>query len=168
MYTKRQTKCLSKLSKPVRVALGCPTLPYVELVLEGYAVAGKPKPDVSNPTYDRMCGYLSALKRWLKTKKEKKLDFSDDTNVKIARFYRSYDWQKARYTCIKKHGRKCLVCGHTPPEVKIHVDHIKGLRKHWDLRLDPENHQPLCENCNHGKGNWDETDWRGDGIVALN
>ena len=34
---------------------------------------------------------------------------------------------------------------------KIHVDHIKPKSKHWDLRLDINNLQVLCEDCNFGK-----------------
>lgn len=29
-----------------------------------------------------------------------------------------------------------------------------------DLALSLENLQVLCAECNHGKGNWDMTDWR--------
>lgn len=40
------------------------------------------------------------------------------------------------------------------------VDHIKPVRKYWHLRLDPDNLQVLCADCNRAKGNWDETDFR--------
>jgi 5-methylcytosine-specific restriction endonuclease McrA len=42
----------------------------------------------------------------------------------------------------------------------IVVDHIRPLRKHWHLRLDPANLQVLCSDCNMGKSNSDVTDWR--------
>lgn len=29
-----------------------------------------------------------------------------------------------------------------------------------DLALSMDNLQVLCGDCNHGKGNWDVTDWR--------
>ena len=32
------------------------------------------------------------------------------------------------------------------------------------LALDVDNLQILCHECNHGKGNWDMTDWRTNGI----
>lgn len=40
------------------------------------------------------------------------------------------------------------------------VDHIKPIRKHWHLRLDSNNLQILCDDCNMGKGSRGETDWR--------
>ncbi|HVX91213.1 MAG TPA: HNH endonuclease [Candidatus Paceibacterota bacterium] len=77
---------------------------------------------------------------------------------KAARFYESYSWRKLRYEVLKGFGRKCMLCGQD--KGVFHVDHIKPLRKYWELRLVKENLQILCEECNHGKGNWDETDWR--------
>jgi 5-methylcytosine-specific restriction endonuclease McrA len=76
---------------------------------------------------------------------------------KLTAFYASYAWRNLRYIVLQKYGRKCMLCGSTE---RICVDHIKSLRKHWSLRLDITNLQVLCEPCNHGKGNWDETDWR--------
>ena len=83
----------------------------------------------------------------------------DNADHKVQRFYESYDWRRLRYAIIQKYGRECMCCG--AKNVQIHVDHIKPLRKNWDLRLDPDNLQVLCFECNHGKGNWDETDFRG-------
>lgn len=73
-------------------------------------------------------------------------------------FYKSYEWRKVRYGVILKYGRTCMCCGNSGST--IHVDHIKPLRKFWDLRLEPTNLQILCAECNHGKGSWDQTDWR--------
>lgn len=76
-------------------------------------------------------------------------------------FYRSYEWRKLRYQIIQRDGGRCLCCGASPSTgATLHVDHIKPLRLHWSLRLDPTNLQTLCEECNHGKGRWDSTDWR--------
>ena len=77
---------------------------------------------------------------------------------RIRAFYQSHEWRKVRYQVLVKWGRKCMCCGRE--DQPIHVDHIKPLRKHWDRRLDPDNLQVLCDQCNHGKGNWDETDHR--------
>lgn len=91
------------------------------------------------------------------------------THSEKTEFYASWEWQTLRMKTLKRHGRRCLCCGAKPGEftvggepVRIHVDHIKPLSKHWELRLDPENVQVLCGECNKGKGAWDETDWRED------
>ena len=42
----------------------------------------------------------------------------------------------------------------------MNVDHIKPRKLFPNLALDSSNLQVLCEVCNHGKGNWDMTDWR--------
>lgn len=76
----------------------------------------------------------------------------------IDRFYSSYDWKQLRYTVIKKYKGRCMACNRS--DLPLHVDHIKPLRKYWSLRLDINNLQILCQDCNYGKGNWDEHDWR--------
>jgi len=76
----------------------------------------------------------------------------------LREFYKSYAWRKFRYQVLLHHGRKCLCCGQT--KGMMHVDHIKPLRKYWELRLEFSNMQVLCDVCNHGKGSWDETDFR--------
>ena len=45
--------------------------------------------------------------------------------------------------------------------VRVHVDHIKPRRLFPSLALVESNLQVLCEVCNHGKGNWDQTRWAG-------
>lgn len=82
-------------------------------------------------------------------------------------FYRSWDWRTTRFEILKEFGRKCMSCGVQPGQssmsgdpVKICVDHIKPISKYWELRLNKENLQVLCEECNMGKGAWDETDFR--------
>lgn len=84
-------------------------------------------------------------------------------------FYRSWEWRTLRMEVLKAHGRKCACCGATPSDkdsggkpVRIQVDHIRPLSKHWHLRLDRTNLQPMCSECNQGKGAWDTTDWRPD------
>lgn len=76
-------------------------------------------------------------------------------------FLSSYEWRRLRMVVLKKHGAKCQCCGSSAKDgVRIHVDHIKPRRTHPELALMEDNLQVLCEVCNHGKGNWDATDWR--------
>lgn len=81
--------------------------------------------------------------------------------VKTADFLQSYEWRKIRLVALKLHGRRCLCCGATPETGAVmNVDHIKPRKTHPSLALDINNLQVLCHECNHGKGNWDTTDFR--------
>ena len=76
-------------------------------------------------------------------------------------FLRSYEWRKLRMQALKYYGNRCQCCGADPARgAIINVDHIKPRKQFPELALDLINLQVLCEECNHGKGNWDETDWR--------
>jgi hypothetical protein len=82
-------------------------------------------------------------------------------------FYKSWEWRTVRMEVLKEQGRSCQCCGATPgmtaadgAPVRIVVDHIKPISKYWHLRLERSNLQILCDECNMGKGNWDETDFR--------
>lgn len=76
-------------------------------------------------------------------------------------FLKSYEWKKLRIEVIKEQGQRCNCCGATPADgIVINVDHIKPRKTHPELALDKKNLQVLCGDCNHGKGNWDSTDWR--------
>jgi hypothetical protein len=78
-----------------------------------------------------------------------------------ANFLKSYEWRKLRMEALIKYGRKCVCCGATPETGAVmNVDHIKPRKTHPELALDINNLQVLCSDCNHGKGNWDSTDWR--------
>lgn len=78
-------------------------------------------------------------------------------------FYDTWAWKDIRYQALHKCGRRCMSCGASPlrdNKVVLHVDHIKPFRKYPELALDINNLQVLCEDCNMGKGYWDETDFR--------
>jgi 5-methylcytosine-specific restriction endonuclease McrA len=77
---------------------------------------------------------------------------------KIKSFYHSKDWLFLRYEALKKLPKKCACCAKT--EGEMHVDHIKPRSKYPELELDFNNLQILCRDCNLGKSNLDETDWR--------
>ena len=76
-------------------------------------------------------------------------------------FYDSRAWLALRYRALLLHGRRCMCCGATAAEgAIIHVDHIKPRSLFPDLELEISNLQVLCKDCNLGKSNRDETDFR--------
>ena len=86
-----------------------------------------------------------------------------DLNIDPAspEFLQTFAWRQLRMQVIKRYGRRCMCCGATPDTgAVIHVDHIKPRKLFPQLALDFDNLQVLCGDCNHGKGNWDRTDWR--------
>lgn len=86
----------------------------------------------------------------------------------IEGFYKTYSWRNLRYKTVKASNGKCAACGRDPSDgIKLNVDHIKPVKRYWDLRLSPDNLQVLCNECNHGKASWDETDWREPSLKIL-
>jgi len=76
-------------------------------------------------------------------------------------FLTSFEWRSLRMQALKLYGAKCMCCGATPTTGAVmNVDHIKPRKFYPGLALDINNLQILCDECNHGKGNWDQTDWR--------
>ena len=76
-------------------------------------------------------------------------------------FLQTYEWRRVRMEALKKYGPVCQCCGASPATgAVINVDHIKPRKLFPHLALDVNNLQILCNPCNHGKGNWDMTDWR--------
>ena len=82
-------------------------------------------------------------------------------NVASDAFLETYEWRRVRMMALKKHGPVCMCCGASPATGAVmNVDHIKPRKLFPQLALDVDNLQILCHECNHGKGNWDMTDWR--------
>jgi 5-methylcytosine-specific restriction endonuclease McrA len=76
-------------------------------------------------------------------------------------FLQTFEWRKLRMEALKKYGPRCMCCGATPQTGAVmNVDHIKPRKIFPELALEIDNLQVLCNECNHGKGNWDMTDWR--------
>lgn len=73
-------------------------------------------------------------------------------------FYLSKEWRELRYKALRNSNGRCACCGAGRREGTIlHVDHIKPRYKHPELALVLSNLQVLCEDCNKGKGAWDQT-----------
>jgi 5-methylcytosine-specific restriction endonuclease McrA len=77
-------------------------------------------------------------------------------------FLQTYEWRRLRMVVLTKRGNRCECCGASPSDghTVLNVDHIKPRKLFPNLALDESNLQVLCAVCNHGKGNWDQTDWR--------
>lgn len=78
----------------------------------------------------------------------------------VSGFYTSKEWLEIRYNFLKISEKRCNLCGSTSMQSTLHVDHIKPRSLYPDLELDITNLQILCEQCNIGKSNTDESDWR--------
>lgn len=82
-------------------------------------------------------------------------------DVSSNEFLETYEWRRVRMEALVKHGAVCQCCGASRKTgAVIHVDHIKPRKLFPHLALDIDNLQVLCHECNHGKSNWDMTDWR--------
>lgn len=112
---------------------------------------------------------VESLKKAVKTAnkiaksiKPKKVNVSvSGVDVASAEFLSSFEWRRVRMVALKKYGPVCMCCGASPSTGAVmNVDHIKPRKLFPQLALDVDNLQILCSPCNHGKGNWDETDWR--------
>lgn len=102
-----------------------------------------------------------ARKRKAEAKAKKKSDLRKTAAMRRADFYLSDAWTSLRYQALKLYGGACQCCGATRKDgIKLHVDHIKPRSKYPALALELGNLQVLCEPCNLGKRNTDETDWR--------
>jgi 5-methylcytosine-specific restriction endonuclease McrA len=101
----------------------------------------------------------AVLRKFAKlNQKPKRTDF---VKKKDADFYNSKAWKTLRYQALVNCGGACQCCGATASDgVKIHVDHIYPRSKHPKLELDLDNLQVACSDCNIGKDNWDDTNWR--------
>lgn len=58
--------------------------------------------------------------------------------------------KKVRFEIFKRDGFTCQYCGAHPPDVILHVDHIKPVSRGGGN--EPENLITACEACNLGKG----------------
>jgi len=76
-------------------------------------------------------------------------------------FYASKEWKELRFIALRMAEGTCELCGAKASDgVSLHVDHIKPRSKFPEFELDLENLQILCSDCNMGKSNYDNTDFR--------
>ncbi len=134
----------------------------------GEKVLGLPKP-LPGTSFSSSKGRLTRI---IRASQGNAMSLLDNAKPKPAEgvksFYKSADWKRARYDALKRSDGRCSLCGVSAQDgAKLNVDHIKPLKYHWELRLDPNNLQVLCGSCNQGKGNRDETNWREPRLAVL-
>lgn len=133
--------------------------------IEKYPEAYKPKTVQPKKKTNAKKKAAAALRRASKQPRPPKAKQSpmkvSGVDVTSTEFLSTYEWRKLRMKALIKYGPKCQCCGATPDDGAVmNVDHVKP-RKLWpSLAMDINNLQILCHDCNHGKGNWDQTDWR--------
>ena len=105
---------------------------------------------------------IPEIKRNVQNKQHKKS--RKGSKLLSKKFYESKEWRELRVRVLEKYECKCMMCGRSPKDhgVVIHVDHIKPRSKYPHLQLAFDNLQLLCEDCNLGKRNKYQTDWRPD------
>jgi 5-methylcytosine-specific restriction endonuclease McrA len=117
---------------------------------------------ISNVKLNKRQKRLAKIRK-RKQEKNNKLQapFASKIDVRSDAFLSSFEWRKLRMQALKMYGPKCMCCGATPATGSVmNVDHIKPRKLFPKLALEINNLQILCHECNHGKGNWDQTDWR--------
>jgi len=83
-------------------------------------------------------------------------------NLPSSKFYNTSEWRSVRYIALKNSNGICQCCGSSPKNggKPLHVDHIKPRSIYPELSLSTDNLQVLCEDCNLGKSNTHQDDWR--------
>ena len=147
----------------------------IDYTIAALAKAGYPRPETGYSKESWIKRYWMFIEREIpsetRNKSKKKAVISKSEEGKIKKqiksyatdkeFLSSYDWRKLRLEVLLKYDRKCQCCGASPETGAImNVDHIKPRKTNPELALDPDNLQVLCSECNHGKGNWNTTDFR--------
>ena len=84
------------------------------------------------------------------------------TYLECREFYRSYDWKKIRKQIVDTREHRCACCNIklSVNTKSLNVDHILPLKYYWDQRLDLDNLQILCDECNKAKGSKYRPDWQ--------
>jgi 5-methylcytosine-specific restriction endonuclease McrA len=128
--------------------------------MEKYPKPVQTKPSKPSKAQRKAATQLQKKTRYIPIKAKQTVRVAG-VDVKTDSFLSTYEWRRVRMIALKKYGPRCQCCGATPADGAVmNVDHIKPRKLFPDLALDINNLQILCHDCNHGKGNWDKTDWR--------
>lgn len=110
------------------------------------------------PIPGKKSGYRSYIKRFAREMTASSVQYSGPTTPD---FYKTREWRELRFVALNLSEGTCGLCGAKASDgVQLHVDHIKPRSKYPELALDLDNVQILCADCNYGKSNYDDTDYR--------
>ena len=142
-------------------------LPYAEVAARSSCVGMTAKSFISANKLEINAWLLRRSKRTkvaaceLMVAKPKSQPVKPSVDPASPEFLATYEWRVIRMKALKLHGARCQCCGASAATGEvINVDHIKPRKLFPQLALSLDNLQVLCHDCNHGKGNWDMTDWR--------
>ena len=136
--------------------------------LEALAKISAPESGILNSSARKRCEFAIGVLEGNKAPRAGKKRQKKKKDVNSAAFLRSYEWRQLRMKVLRKYGARCQCCGRTAQDgITINVDHVKSRREYPELALEFSNLQDLCHESNHGKGNWDETDWREPRLAVL-
>ncbi len=156
---------LEKKRKLIGRCRTCGVLKNSEILslLEGFCSPGcKEREKKAIVVIQKINQKRSNKKKYLHFKEKKRPRNSAKFTRLKDQFYLSREWRELRYKVLKTYGRKCMLCSST--DAKLHVDHIKPRSSFPQLALSFENLQVLCDDCNIGKSNRDQTDWRPENV----
>lgn len=115
--------------------------------------SGIPMPDSDGKAKRMIVHYMERITGQLRGRKY--------TQIPADKFYSSAKWKEVRYIALQQSEGKCCLCGAMARDgVKLHVDHIKPRSLFPELAYQLGNLQVLCSDCNIGKSNYDDTDWK--------
>jgi 5-methylcytosine-specific restriction endonuclease McrA len=111
------------------------------------------------------CDPVCRKKHRAKRKKEEELNKAKNEKRRsiypLKNFYRTHQWRTIRYEALRLANGRCALCGLGAADgIVLHCDHIVPKSMDPKRALDVSNIQVLCNICNQGKRNYDDTDWR--------
>lgn len=135
-------------------------LPNMEPTVIQFALAEIKKFSSYQETYAWSNSHLHQLMR-IAIHRHQSHAANDEPRSSAEDFYRSRAWKILRANALHRWGDAPCACCNEPFNGKPkHVDHIKPRSKYPHLALEISNLQVMCEDCNIGKGNRHEVDWR--------
>ena len=104
--------------------------------------------------------FVVALLESFPSNAEMRWDLSHRAFCRSRKFYQSQYWKNLRLQALEK-SNKCQACGKSPEDgIVLHVDHILPRSIYPEYAMNLNNLQILCAECNMGKGNMHEKDFR--------